>query len=82
MGIVETLTLLLLIENFDKVVCKDKIIQVLWSSTDDPKSKESSLHNLVYILRKYLKEDPSLFLEVIAKKGYRITTLPWTEKVL
>jgi DNA-binding response OmpR family regulator len=78
----ESELLLLLTENFDKVVCKDKIIQVLWGSIDDPKSKESSLHNLIYILRKHLKEDPSLHLEVMSKCGYRIATLPSTENVL
>lgn len=75
----ESELLLLLTENSDKVVCKDKIIQELWGSTDDPKSKESSLHNLVYILRKYLKEDPSLRLEVMSKSGYRITSSPCIE---
>ncbi len=75
----ESELLLLLTENSDKVVCKDKIIQRLWGSTDDPKGKEGSLHNLVYILRKYLKEDPTLHLEVMSKSGYRITTQPCTE---
>jgi len=78
----ESELLLLLAENSDNVVCKDKIIQALWGTTDDPKSKESSLHNLVYILRKYLKEDPSLHLEVMSKSGYRITSLPGSKKVL
>lgn len=69
----ESELLLLLTDNFDKVVLKDKIIKELWGSTDDPKGKESSLHNLIYILRRYFK-DSSLHLEVVSKSGYRITT--------
>jgi DNA-binding response OmpR family regulator len=75
LSILESELLLLLTENTDHVVCKDKIIKGLWGSTDDPKSKESSLHNVVYALRKYLKDDPSLHLEVMSKSGYRITSL-------
>jgi DNA-binding response OmpR family regulator len=78
----ESELLLLLAENSDNVVCKDKIIQGLWGSINDQKSKESSLHNLIYILRKHLKEDPSLHLEVMSKNGYRITILPSSEKIL
>jgi|WetSurMetagenome_2_1015567.scaffolds.fasta_scaffold206187_3 DNA-binding response OmpR family regulator len=77
----ESELLALLGENLDKVVCKEIIIQALWSSNDDPKSKEGSVHNLVYVLRKYLKEDPSLLLEVVSKQGYRITSLPCLESV-
>lgn len=76
----ESELLVLLGENLDEVVCRDKIIQALWSLNDDPKSKEGSVHNLVYVLRKYLKEDPSLLLEVVSKKGYRITSLPCVDK--
>lgn len=72
----ESELLLLLTENLNKVVFKEKIIQELWGTTDDPKSKESSLHNLVYSLRKYFKEDASLQLEVVSKSGYRITSSP------
>lgn len=72
----ESELLLLLTENADEVVCKDKIIQKLWGATDDPKSKESSLHNLIYILRKHFKDDKSINLEVVSKSGYRIKTLP------
>lgn len=78
----ESELLLLLTENLDKVVYKDKIIQALWGSIDDPKSKESSLHNLVYILRQHFKDDNSINLEVVSKSGYRIKTLPSKDKVL
>ena len=75
----ESELLQLLGANMDNVVGRDKIIQVLWSSNDDPKGKESSVHNLVYVLRKHLKDDPSIMLEVVSKKGYRITSLPCSE---
>jgi len=72
----ESSLLSLLIENEHKIVCKDFLIHSLWSDTSDPKSKEGSLQNLISNLRKYLKEDPALRLEVVSKNGYRITTFP------
>jgi DNA-binding response OmpR family regulator len=71
----ESTLLTLLIENEHKIVCKDFLIHSLWSDNNDPKSKEGSLQNLISNLRKYLKEDPALILEVVSKCGYRITTL-------
>lgn len=71
----ESNLLALLCENFNKVVQKDALIQTLWDDNDDPKSKEGSLHNLIYNLRRYLKSEPTVALEVISKQGYRITTL-------
>lgn len=71
----ESSLLCLLCENNNMIVSKDFLIQSLWNENDDPKSKENSLQNLVCNLRKYLKEDPELALEVVSKRGYRITTL-------
>jgi len=68
--------LTLLCENENKIVNKDFLVQSLWGRNDDPKSKESSLHNLIYNLRQYLKEDPALMLEVVVKQGYRISIIP------
>lgn len=77
----ESSLLALLCENENKVVDKDFLVQALWGGNDDQKSKESSLHNLIYNLRKYLKEDPALKLEVVVKQGYRITTLTADNRV-
>lgn len=75
----ETNLLVLLCKSQNEVVYKDSLIQALWDVNVDPKSKENSLHNLIYNLRKYLKEDPELMLEMVSKQGYRITTLPSAE---
>lgn len=69
----------LLCENLNMIVCRDKIVQTLWDTNEDPKGKESSVHNLIYLLRKHLKGDPSIVLEVVSKKGYRITIMPCIE---
>lgn len=72
----ESELLQLLGKNVEKVVCRDQIIQVLWGANEDPRGKEASVHNLIYVLRKQLKTDPSILLEVVSKKGYRMTVLP------
>lgn len=77
----ESSLLALLCENENKIVDKDFLVQSLWGGNDDTKSKESFLHNLIYNLRKYLKEDPALMLEVVVKQGYRITTLTADNRV-
>jgi two-component system alkaline phosphatase synthesis response regulator PhoP len=68
----EAMLLMSLFDQQGKVLEKDQLIATLWGEVDDPKGKESSLHNLVYSLRKYLKADGSLSLEVVSKKGYRL----------
>ncbi|HEY5499281.1 MAG TPA: response regulator transcription factor [Bacteroidales bacterium] len=75
----ESSLLALLCENENKIVDKDFLVQSLWGGNDDSKSKENSLHNLIYNLRKYLKEDPALMLEVVVKQGYRISIIPSAE---
>ncbi len=72
----ESSLLALFCENENKIVNKDFLVKSLWGGNEDPKSKEGSLHNLIFNLRKYLNEDPDLKLEVVTKQGYRLTTMP------
>jgi DNA-binding response OmpR family regulator len=68
----ESRFLTILYQHAGKIVNKEQLIQLLWNEVDDPKGKESSLHNLAYNLRKYLREETGVTLEVVPKKGYRI----------
>jgi len=69
----ESRFLAILCENIGSVVSKDYLIKNLIGETDDPKSKEHSLYNLIYKLRFYLKDDASVKLETMPKLGYQIS---------
>jgi DNA-binding response OmpR family regulator len=71
----EAKLLQLLANPIGKVIDKEELYLVLWGENEDQKSKEGSLHNLIYNLRKHLKADASISVESIAKKGYTIRIL-------
>src|SRR5574341_421441 len=63
-------TLLLLIENRDRVIDKDELLSRLWPDTI---VEESNLTQNVYLLRKALGEEPhgETFIQTMPKRGYR-----------
>ncbi len=63
-------TLLVLVENSERVVTKDKLMETLWP---DSFVEESSLSQNISLLRKALGENGAApqFIETIPKRGYR-----------
>src|SRR5947208_16247474 len=63
-------TLLVLVENNERVVTKDKLMEALWP---DSFVEESSLSQNISLLRKALGENGAApqFIETIPKRGYR-----------
>ncbi|HEV8588221.1 MAG TPA: winged helix-turn-helix domain-containing protein [Pyrinomonadaceae bacterium] len=63
-------TLLLLVENRDRVIDKDELLGRLWPDTV---VEESNLTQNVYLLRKALGEEPhgETFIQTMPKRGYR-----------
>jgi len=62
--------LVILIENRDRVLLRDELLQWVWSGTS---VEEHSLTQTVFLLRKVLGDNARrpLFIEGIAKRGYR-----------
>lgn len=63
-------TLLVLVENRDRVIDKDELLSRLWPDTV---VEESNLTQNVYLLRKALGEEPhgEAFIQTMPKRGYR-----------
>src|SRR5579872_1778579 len=60
-------TLLVLIENHDRVVSKDELMRAVWAGTS---VGDNSLSQNIFLLRKALGEG---YIETVPKTGYRFT---------
>jgi DNA-binding response OmpR family regulator len=61
-----------LCKNKGRIISSNTLIAELWGKEDDPKSKGSSLSNIVWKLRKSLEADASVSLETVSKSGFRL----------
>ena len=63
--------LLVLCKNTGIFVKRTLLIETVWK-TRDTRLKEGSLNNTITVLRKYLEQDPSVFIESKIKLGLRL----------
>jgi len=67
----ECAVLTLLVQNSQKVVKKNEILESVWDDAD-LKQKEASLHNILSSLRSKLSKDKNIVIETIPKVGWKL----------
>jgi DNA-binding response OmpR family regulator len=66
----EKTALELLMQNEQRVICKEQLVEKLWDGKSSEKENTASLHNTISKLRDLLKENQSVKIETVRGVGY------------